>query len=139
MNTAGYQIIASPLRRTLNQYRRFHLNKPLNFKKIADKLYVSAKTGDGLDVLKNMVKKVLGINPAISDTLSITTSRQQGALLTCQKRINNVGSLLEEHPVSYELISIELREALDSIASILGKTTPDDILNNIFNQFCVGK
>jgi tRNA modification GTPase len=41
--------------------------------------------------------------------------------------------------VSYELVSIELREALDSIGTILGKTTPDDILNNIFSQFCVGK
>ena len=107
--------------------------------KAADTLYISAKTGDGLDVLKIRVKDVLGINPAISDTLSITTSRQQGALLACQKRIAKVGSLLREHPVSYELISIELREALDNIASILGKTTPDNILNNIFNQFCVGK
>ena len=102
-------------------------------------LYISAKTGDGLDALKNMVKEMLGINPTISDTLSITTSRQQGGLLTCQKRIINVSSLLKESPVSYELISIELREALDVLASILGKTTPDDILNNIFNQFCVGK
>jgi tRNA modification GTPase len=107
--------------------------------KTANMLYISAKTGDGLDILKNRVKDVLGINPTISDILSITTSRQRGALLTCQKRIINAGSLLKESPVSYELISIELREALDSIASILGKTTPDDILNNIFNQFCVGK
>jgi tRNA modification GTPase len=47
--------------------------------------------------------------------------------------------LLGNADVSFELISIEAREALENIGEILGKTTPDDILNNIFGQFCVGK
>ena len=102
-------------------------------------LFVSAKTGEGLDLLKKNIKSELGISPSISSVLSITTARQHNALIKCQESVSAVFRLLEDNPVSFELISIELREALDNIGAILGKTTPDDILNNIFGQFCVGK
>ncbi len=102
-------------------------------------LLVSAKTGKGLDDLKAQIKKSLGISNKLTDVLSITTARQFIALKSCQKNIEAVIALLAEPEITYELISIEIREALNSIGAILGKTTPDDILNNIFNQFCVGK
>ncbi len=38
-----------------------------------------------------------------------------------------------------EFLSVELREAIDAIGEILGITTPEDILNNIFSNFCIGK
>ena len=40
---------------------------------------------------------------------------------------------------SPEFISIDLRAALNSIGDIVGETTPDDILNRIFSEFCIGK
>jgi tRNA modification GTPase len=90
-------------------------------------------------LLKKRIKSELGISPSISNVLSITTARQYDALMKCQESISAVSRLLKNNPVSFELVSIELREALDNIGAILGKTTPDDILNNIFGQFCVGK
>jgi tRNA modification GTPase len=41
--------------------------------------------------------------------------------------------------VSFELLSVEIRGALDAVDRILGKTTSEEILNNIFSNFCVGK
>jgi len=38
-----------------------------------------------------------------------------------------------------ELLSFEVRSALDAIDALLGKTSPDKILNNIFDKMCVGK
>ena len=38
-----------------------------------------------------------------------------------------------------ELVAFELRAALDALDTLMGKTSPDDILNNIFNNLCVGK
>ncbi len=38
-----------------------------------------------------------------------------------------------------ELVAFELRTALDEIETLLGKTSPDDILNHVFDNLCVGK
>ncbi len=40
---------------------------------------------------------------------------------------------------SPEFLSVELREALDAIGDITGITTPEDVLNRIFSNFCIGK
>lgn len=105
----------------------------------SNRLFLSAKTGFNIELLKQQIKASLGISSSLSDNITITTSRQQRALKHCFDKLNATVELLNSPRCAYELVSIELREALDAIGLILGKTTPDDILNNIFNQFCVGK
>ena len=102
-------------------------------------LFLSAKTGFNIKRLKQQIKTSLGIHGSLSDNVTITTNRQQRALKHCFDKLNTAYELLNSPRSAYELVSIELREALDSIGIILGNTTPDDILKNIFNQFCVGK
>ena len=102
-------------------------------------LLLSAKTGKNIDMLRQQIKKSLGISSVLTDTLSITNSRQQAALKICGKKLNASLELLRGTNTAFELLSIEIREALDAVDSLLGKTTPDDILNNVFNHFCVGK
>ena len=102
-------------------------------------LFISAKMRTNIVQLKSEIKKSIGIGSSLSGGVSITTTRQKNSLLQCNDNLRNILSLLEKQRTPYELISIELRESLDAIGEILGKTTPDDILNNIFNQFCVGK
>jgi tRNA modification GTPase len=103
------------------------------------RLFLSAKTGYNISLLRQQIKISLGISSSLSDNITITTSRQQRALKHCFDKLNATIEVLNNPRCAYELISIELREALDAIGTILGKTTPDDILNNIFYQFCVGK
>lgn len=105
----------------------------------SNRLFLSAKTGFNIELLKQQIKASLGISSSLSDNITITTSRQQRALKHCFDKLNATAEFLNSPCCAYELVSIELREALDAIGLILGKTTPDDILNNIFNQFCVGK
>jgi len=68
----------------------------------------------------------------------ITRERHKDALLrtnlSLKRSINSIR--LGAAP---EIITIDLREALEHLDVILGKTENDDILNNIFNNFCVGK
>jgi tRNA modification GTPase len=40
---------------------------------------------------------------------------------------------------SPEFLSIDLREALDALGEIIGQTTPEDVLDRIFAEFCIGK
>jgi len=103
------------------------------------RIFLSAKTGDNIHSLKQQIKTSLGVGGSLSDTVTTTTSRQHNALKDCHNKLNAAVELLNSPRCAYELIAIELRDALDAIGVILGKTTPDDILNNIFNQFCVGK
>lgn len=105
----------------------------------SNRLFLSAKTGFNVELLKRQIKASLGISSSLSDNITITTSRQQRTLKHCFDKLNATAELLNSPRCAYELVSIELREALDAIGAILGQTTPDDILNNIFNQFCVGK
>lgn len=105
----------------------------------SNRLFLSAKTGFNVELLKQQIKASLGISSSLSDNITITTSRQQRTLKHCFDKLNATAELLNSPRCAYELVSIELREALDAIGAILGQTTPDDILNNIFNQFCVGK
>jgi len=113
--------------------------KNVKFINLNNALQVSAKTGSGIGLLKEEIKESLGINNKLADTLSITTSRQQIALIKCNTNLRSALGLFSQKVVPHELISIEIREAIENLGAILGKTTPDDILNNIFNQFCVGK
>jgi tRNA modification GTPase len=105
----------------------------------SERLFLSAKTGLNIKLLKQQIKKSLEIGGSLSDNVTITTNRQQRALKHCFDKLNTSIELLKSPRCAYELISIEMREALSALDVILGKTTPDDILNNIFNQFCVGK
>ena len=104
-----------------------------------ERIFLSAKTGDNIHLLKQQIKTSLGVGGSLSDSVTTTTSRQHNALKDCHNKLNAATELLNSPRCAYELIAIELREALDAVGVILGKTTPDDILHNIFNQFCVGK
>jgi tRNA U34 5-carboxymethylaminomethyl modifying GTPase MnmE/TrmE len=47
--------------------------------------------------------------------------------------------IAEQYPLQLELVSFELQNALNSIEDLLGTKTADEVLNNMFDNFCVGK
>jgi len=104
-----------------------------------DCVCISAKNGDGINNLKKVIKERLHISKETSSSVFLITQRQFDTARNCSKALKRAQKLLKNENKSYELISIEMREALGSIDNILGKTTSEDILNNIFSHFCVGK
>jgi tRNA modification GTPase len=100
---------------------------------------ISAKQGTGLDKLrKEIVKTALqGQKEPLSGAV-VTNVRHVRAL---EKALASLDSFSEEaaRKTSPEFLSLELREALNAIGEIIGITTPDDILNRIFSNFCIGK
>ena len=102
-------------------------------------MFVSAKKRTGINDLKNTIKKTLGVSPSFSSATSLITTRQQLALEDVFEYLATGTKLLQDKNCSYELLSFELSSALDSINSLLGITTPDEIINNVFKSFCVGK
>ena len=99
--------------------------------------YISAKTGEGIAKLKELItKQVCDIEP---DNLEfVTNSRQQVCLARAKTALEQalLGAQLKE---LQDLISIDVKSAILALDEITGELITDDILNNIFDNFCIGK
>ncbi len=98
---------------------------------------ISAKTGEGIEKL---VKKIQEIHDFTTEDDDIIFARQRH--INAIKRIRGLlkESLLSmEKQAGLEIVAEPLRESLLIFDEIIGKTTTDDILENIFSRFCVGK
>ena len=99
---------------------------------------ISAEKGEGVEGLHEAIFKAAIHGKEPSGGLLITRARHRDIL---QKGIVAVDASIQgiRGDVSPEFISIDLRAALNSITDIVGETTPDDILDRIFSEFCIGK
>jgi len=99
---------------------------------------ISAKTGDGLDGLMTEIRTRLlgGIDEANEGI--ILSQRQFNCASQSAEFINQAIKALRMGESEEILVSI-LREALEQIGQITGRVTSDDILNEIFSRFCIGK
>lgn len=100
---------------------------------------ISAKENDGLDVLIDLIKKMF-FHGQISydDEICITSSRHKEALLEALESMNQVQVSLENH-MPEDFYSIDLMNAYASLGRIIGEEVEDDLVNEIFSKFCMGK
>jgi len=100
---------------------------------------ISAADGSGLKELeKTIVNKVSEGFESYSDDLIITSNRQKEAIEKTIFHLENAKKIFEEDG-GFEFVAVDLRQALDDLGEITGETVTDDILNNIFENFCIGK
>ena len=102
-------------------------------------IHISAKTGKNVDILLKKIKQTMSIEAISTDTPHLTSMRQYTALKQTSEAIERSLGLMKARSPNMELVAFELRAALDALDTLMGKTSPDDILNNIFNNLCVGK
>ena len=98
---------------------------------------ISAKTKDGIGHLKQKTAEVLRDNFIQKTDLYITSARQQAVLKNVKTILNRAqaqGTIKE-----LELVAVDLKLAVEQFDWLLGKTTADDVLKNLFSEFCVGK
>ncbi len=100
----------------------------------ATHIYLSAKTGDGLALLKNQLLALAGYQ-SNSEGIFMARARHLQALTQVDMHLNGAKRQMS----SAELLAEELRLAQDQLASITGEFTPDDLLGEIFSKFCIGK
>ncbi len=101
---------------------------------------ISAKKRIGLDLLKNTLHSLTVNNELATQegTVTITNLRHKDLLVTtCTALLNSLQSVRDS--MSGEFIASDVRTALNSLGEITGEVTTDDILNNIFANFCIGK
>ena len=100
-------------------------------------VYMSAKTGDGLDLLKKAILNEVGFkeNSEGSESKFIARKRHLEALENVHKSLQSA----QLNMASAELIAEDLTIAQKYLSSITGEFTSDDLLGEIFSQFCIGK
>ena len=102
-------------------------------------LNVSALTGDGIDVLRNAILDHLAPRGEIELQGGFITSVRQENLLEDAVAMLQKARLAALSALPHELLLLDLYCALNPLDAITGATTADDILNNIFRSFCIGK
>lgn len=100
---------------------------------------VSAITGDGIDdLLRELKRMAMGEESYTEKSAVVSNIRHAKALKKAKEHlIIAINSL--KTGMSGEFLSVDLRNAESSLGEIIGTVTTDDILNNIFEKFCIGK
>ena len=102
-------------------------------------LSVSAKEEQGIRELEDTVKKMfLKGSLSFNDQIYITNARQKNALQDALGSMEKVVQGIRDG-MSEDFYSIDLMDAYESLGSITGDTVGDDLINEIFSKFCMGK
>ncbi|WP_417859267.1 tRNA uridine-5-carboxymethylaminomethyl(34) synthesis GTPase MnmE [Xanthomarina gelatinilytica] len=99
---------------------------------------LSAKTGFGVELLTNSLLKLINTGALRNNETIVTNTRHYDALLKAFEEMQKVKYGLETG-ISGDLLAIDIREALYQFGLITGNVTNDELLGNIFANFCIGK
>jgi len=99
---------------------------------------LSAKNKTGIDELKNQLLSFVNTGALRNNETIVTNTRHYDSLLKALDEIQNVKFGLETN-LSSDLMALDIREALYHFGMITGQVTNDELLGNIFANFCIGK
>ncbi len=101
-------------------------------------IFISAKENIGVDELKNQLLSFVNTGALRNNETIVTNTRHYDSLLKALDEIQKVKYGLETN-LSSDLMAIDIREALYHFGMITGQVTNDELLGNIFANFCIGK
>lgn len=117
------------------------LERKIELEKLKEYNLVSTNTNniEGIDNLKDKIKEMFNLEQISTKDYNYLTNVRQISLAknAYQKLIDVENALKENLPV--DMIEIDLRDCFDILGEITGKTYSDEIIDNLFERFCVGK
>ena len=121
-----------PLKLSLEEIKKRFPEDPL--------VSISALKNEGVEDLKkaiysSLIHRDIRVSP---EHLIVANIRHKTALTQINENLLNALKGLEEG-ASLEFIAFEIRSALDALGEMVGETTTEEVLNRIFEQFCIGK
>ena len=102
-------------------------------------LLLSARTGEGLEALRQRLLRMASWQATAGDGLIIARERHLQALRRADAHLQTAQTLLHASEAAIDLLAEELRLAQQALGEITGEFTPDDLLGVIFSRFCIGK
>ncbi len=102
-------------------------------------LSISAKNQTGIDLLEEQIREMFCSGKiTFNDQVYITNARQKAALIRTKESLEKV-LLSIENRMPEDFFSIDLMDAYSSLGEIIGESVGDDLINEIFSNFCMGK
>ena len=114
----------------------FKSSNPQIFKS-SNLIHISAKLGDIQPLLSRLESEVANLT-AHTDSVLISNARHYEALCRAQTALERVSEGLQA-ALSGELLALDLHDALDALGEITGEVSSQEVLNTIFERFCIGK
>jgi tRNA modification GTPase len=105
---------------------------------IPELVTISAKTGEGVEALQTRFLELVNTGALRNQETIVTNTRHYDALLKALSEIQKVQQGLNVG-LSGDLLAIDIRQALYHFGEITGEITNDELLGNIFANFCIGK
>lgn len=99
---------------------------------------VSAKSGDGLDVLRAAIVDALSGHDELRDTPMVSNQRHLQCAQTARDAVGRARAAIEAGSTE-EIVLAELWDARQALEALTGRRTADDVLAHIFSHFCIGK
>jgi tRNA modification GTPase len=101
-------------------------------------IFISAKNKTGIDELKNQLLSFVNTGALRNNETIVTNTRHYDSLLKALEEIQKVQFGLQDN-LSSDLMAIDIKQALYHFGMITGEVTNDELLGNIFENFCIGK
>ncbi|WP_207425013.1 tRNA uridine-5-carboxymethylaminomethyl(34) synthesis GTPase MnmE [Pedobacter sp. SYSU D00535] len=100
--------------------------------------FISAKNKEGIDELKDEILRKVNLHNISTDDVLVTNIRHVEAL---QRTLDSLERVLHgiDNPVTSDFLAMDIKQALHYLGEITGTVTTDDLLDNIFSKFCIGK
>ncbi|MEQ9425025.1 MAG: tRNA uridine-5-carboxymethylaminomethyl(34) synthesis GTPase MnmE [Cyclobacteriaceae bacterium] len=101
-------------------------------------IQISAASGENLEVLKDRILSAVHLDQIKTDQTIITNMRHYQGLKETNDALTDVLSGLEQE-LTNDFLALDIRNALHHLGELTGEITTDDLLENIFSKFCIGK
>lgn len=99
---------------------------------------ISAKYDDDVSALENAIKKVVNIKNIDTNTVVLTNERQREKILKAKNALNEVLEAIQMG-LTLDAVTVCIEYAINEIAELTGESASEEIIDNIFKRFCVGK
>lgn len=105
---------------------------------VLNPIYISAKHQIGIEELKEELLNQVNLSNINTDDVMVTNIRHVEALQNTQEALEKVLYGID-NPITSDFLAMDIRQALHHLGEITGTVTTDDLLENIFSKFCIGK
>lgn len=100
--------------------------------------FISAKEKLGVEELKENLLNLVNISSLNTNETILTNMRHVEALRHTEEALNRVLENVD-NPITSDFLAMDIKQALHYLGEIVGEVTTDDLLDNIFSKFCIGK
>ncbi len=125
-----------PVGNKMDTVSEYNLNN--EFKGIDNLFFISAKEKTNIDNLRYYLVSLYGSGKIVANNSIVTSARHVEALLKTQDSLTSVYNGLSGK-LTNDFLTADLRHALNALGEITGEISTEDLLENIFSKFCIGK